>query len=182
MASTLELFMLAMLNARPQLLGSTILTSPQPLITIPIPAGFNHLDAVWTGRQDAGGTGGAFAFVRLNGDTGTNYTFQKLYGVGTTTTAANAGALTNGIHIGVVPSNGDTANYFGTGKFAVGNSSSAVFKPVSGSFAAMVSATNGYSGNAGGLWQSTSVVTSVTLVPGSGNLVAGSSMSIYGWQ
>jgi hypothetical protein len=179
-ASTLELYMLATLNARPQLLGSTILTSSQPSITIPIPAGFNHLDVVWTGRQDFG-SGGAFAFVRINNDAGNNYTFQKLYGSGATATSNNGG-IQNGIHIGVVPGSGDTVNYFGTGRFLVGNISSSVFKPVSGSFAGMVSVSNGYAGEAGGIWASTAAVTSVSLLPGAGNLVAGSSMSVYGWS
>ena len=165
----------------PQLLGSTILAAPAASIPITIPPGFNHLHGIWTGRQDSG-SGGAFCFLRLNGDAGNNYTFQKVYGSGAVTTSANAGGGTNGIHIGVVPCSGDTANYFGTGSFNVGNASSAVFKPVSGHFAGMVSATNGYAGESGGIWVLTTVVTTVTLVPLSGNLVAGSSMSIYGWQ
>jgi hypothetical protein len=55
-----------------------------------------------------------------------------------------------------------------------------VFKPVTSQFQCPVSNTAGYTGTAGGLWASTAAVTSVTLIPNTGNLVAGSSLAIYG--
>jgi hypothetical protein len=121
-ASTFETLLLAqlqnLLNNTPQLIADTILTSSQPSITIPIPAGYNHLQGVFTGRQDSG-SGGAFCFLRLNGDsTAGHYTWQYLYANGTTTTAANAnGATAASTAIGVLPGSGDTANFFGVGSF-----------------------------------------------------------------
>lgn len=165
----------------PQLLGSTILASSQASISISIPSGYNHLKCTFTGRQDSG-SGGAFAFIQLNGDSGANYAWQVLYGNMTTTTAATSAGAVAGMRVGVLPGSGDTANYFGTGEFTLGNVSSAVFKPVSSYFHAAMSAANAYSGTGGGTWASTAVVTSVTLYPFTGNLVAGSSLSIYGWH
>jgi hypothetical protein len=169
------------LNANmPQLLGSTILTGNAGSITIAIPAGFNHLRGVFTARQDSG-SGGAFAFVQLNGDSAANYTWETLYGNVATVTATNSGGAVGGIRVGVIPGSGDTANYFGAGDFMIGNISSSVFKPMTSNFFCPTSPTNAYSGSVGGLWLSTAAVTSVTLYPFTGNLVAGSSVSIYGW-
>lgn len=164
----------------PQLLGSTILTVNAGSISIAIPAGFNHLRGIFTARQDSG-SGGAFGFVQLNGDSGANYVWEVSYGNMATTTSANSGGAVGGIRVGVLPGSGDTANYFGTGEFTIGNVSSAAFKPMRSGYFCPTSVTNAYSGTAGGLWASTAVVTSVTMYPFTGNLVAGSSMSIYGW-
>ncbi len=171
------------LNAdSPQLLGSTILSGLTTLITITIPTGFNHLQGIFTGRQDTG-SGGAFCTVRLNGDSGSNYTWQVMYGSGASATSANSGGLVTGIRVGVLPGSGDAANYFGTGTFDVGNISSTVaYKPVASNFQGNTNTVAGFAGSAGGLWQSTAAVTSVTLLPNSGNLVAGSSLTVYGWS
>lgn len=165
----------------PQLLGSTVLATSQPSITIAIPSGFgfNHLNAVYTARCDAGTT--QFLIVRFNGDTGSNYAWEQSAGQTTTAQIANSAGLVAFIRAGVCPSAGDTANYFGCGSFSVGNISSSVFKPMSGQFTALQGTTAGWAGTVGGVWQSTTAVTSVTLQSVSGNLVANSSMSVYGW-
>lgn len=162
----------------PTLIQSTILSSSASQITITIPAGYNHLTGVFSVRQDST-SGGAFCLMRLNGDSGNNYTFQSFYGHATTATTSNSGA-TSSVNIGVTPGPADTANYFGDGQFAIGNIASSVFKPISSYWQCATSVTNAYAGTGGGLWLSTAAVTSVTLLPSSGNLVAGSSMSIYG--
>lgn len=179
MASTLELWLLTRMQNVPQLIGTTILSGPAASISISVPSGYNQLQCIYTGRQDSG-SGGAFAFVRLNGDTGANYVWQGLYGNVSTATSANAGAAVTGIRVGVISGSGDTANYFGTGSFVIGNVGSTVFKPLSGHFQGPISTTNGYAGTYGGLWQSTAAVASVALFPFTGNLVAGSSLTVYG--
>lgn len=172
----------AELNANvPQLLGSTILTGLAAAITIAIPSGFNHLRGVVTGRQDSG-SGGAFAFIQFNGDAGANYTYETFVAQTSTATAANSGGAENGIRVAVLPGSGDSANYFGTAEFVIGNCSSSVYKPLSASYTGALSLTNAATGTAGGIWQSTAAITSVSFMPFTGNLVAGSSMSIYGWQ
>lgn len=188
MASIFETTLLAQwqnlqnqVNNLPQLIGDTILTGPAASISITIPSGYNHLQCVYTGRQDSG-SGGAFCFVRINGDSAADYTWQGVYGNGATATSSNAGAAVSGIRLGVLPGSADTANYFGTGSFSLGNVSSAVFKPLSGHFQGPISPTNGYAGTYGGIWLSTAAITSVALFPNSGNLVAGSSLAIYGWK
>lgn len=165
----------------PQLLGSVILTASQGSISINIPAGYNHLQGSFTVRQDST-SGGAFCLLRVNNDSANHYTYQNFYGHATTPTTNNSGA-TSSLNIGVTPGPSDTASYFGGGAFTIGNiASSVAFKPVSSYWHCPVAVSNAYAGVGGGLWLSTSTVTSVQLLPSSGNLVAGSSMSIYGWQ
>lgn len=183
MASTFEALLLAQVNYlqnnTPQLIGTTILGASAASISITIPSGYNHLQCTYTGRQDSG-SGGAFCFVRINGDSGANYTWQGLYGNVSTATSSNAAGAVSGIRLGVLPGSGDTANYFGTGAFTLGNVGSAVFKPLSGHFQGPITTTNGYAGTYGGIWASTAAITSVALFPNSGNLIAGSSLTIYG--
>lgn len=165
----------------PQLVGEQVLTSAQASMTVNVPSGvFRHLHGVFSVRQDSG-AGGAFCFIQFNGDTGNHYVFQDVLGNGSTASAANNGGSTNGLRVGVATCSGDTANYFGTGGFEVGNISSSVFKPVSSQFTASVTTSNGYAGVYGGLWASTASITSVTLLPNSGNFVAGSCFTVVGW-
>lgn len=166
----------------PQLLGTSILTGNQTSIPITIPAGFNHIQGIFTARQDFG-AGGSWCTLRINGDSGNTYTWQVTYSSMTTLAAANSAGLTSSMRVGVLPGSGDSANFFGTGSFVMGNiSSTTIGKTMSSQFQGPVSGSNGFSGTAGGLWASTAAVTSVTLLPTSGNLVAGSSLSIYGWD
>lgn len=172
------------LNANlPQLLGSTILSGSQPSITIAIPAGFNHLQGIFTGRKDVGG-GGAYVWLRFNGDTGNNYLWQVTQANNTSATQnlTSAGAV-GFIRIGLITGASDTANYFGSGGFSVGNiSSTSAFKVAVGGAQCQNTVSNSFVGTLGGQWNSTSAITSVTLLPDAGNLIAGSSMSIYGWE
>ncbi len=165
----------------PQLIGSTILTGPAAAITIGIPTGFNHLQAVWSARSDAA-AGAVSINLRLNGDSGNNYVWQNSQANNTSAGGADGGGATSLLQVGSAPgASGTTANYFGTGNFSAANIASAVFKPVSGTSIAATTATNTYSGSYGGMWLSTAVITAVTLLANSGNLIAASSLSIYGW-
>lgn len=161
-----------------QQLGTVILTSSQPSISIPVPAGYSHLQGIFTLRQDST-SGGAFALLRFNGDSGNNYDSEVLFGHNATTSPIiNTGI--SGMNIGVGSGPTDTANYYGTGSFVVGNVSSAVFKSASSQYQCLVTSSNGYSGTGGGLWRSTAAITSAAIVPSSGNLVAGSCLTIIG--
>lgn len=163
----------------PQQIGTVILTGPAGNMTISNIPACNHLLIVYTGRQDSG-SGGAYTSLQMNGDTASHYTYQNIVGNVSTASSMNAGALAAGIRMGPVPGSGDTASYFGTGTITIGNIQSATaFKPAACSYSAAVSPSNGYSGTTGGLWASTAAVTSLKLLPSSGNFVAGSSMTAY---
>ena len=73
-----------------------------------------------------------------------------------------------------------TAGYLGSGEFTIPNASGSTYKVATGHSTSANANNNGYSGTYGGLWQNTAAVTSVTLLPLAGQLVAGSSAYLYG--
>lgn len=183
MTSTFEALLLAQLtylqSNTPILLGSTVLTASQASISLNIPSGFNHIEGIYTARKDVGG-GGAFTWMRFNGDSSAHYQWENLVD----TTANNSGAsLVNILQMGLCAGAADTANYFASGRFSVGNiSSTAIAKSLAGNSSLTCSTSTYYTATHGGTWNQTSAITQVTLLPDAGNLVAGSSLSIYGWQ
>lgn len=184
MTSAFEALILAQLaylqNSTPIKIGSTILTASQPSIPISIPAGqFNHLEGIFTARKDTGG-GGAFTWMRFNGDAANDYQWENLVGA----TPQNSGAsLVSFMQMGLCAGAGDTANYFATGRFSIGNvSSTTVAKQLRSSASLTCSTTTYYTANFGGTWDQTAAINTVTLLPDAGNLVAGSSLSVYGWN
>lgn len=180
MASTLELYLLAQMTSRQQLLYSTVLTSSQASIPISIPAGFNHIQAIYTVRKDVGG-GGAFAWMQFNGDTAAHYQWQNQIGNGAPGTSG--ASLTTFMQMGLCAGASDTAGYFATGTFLVSNvSSTSVAKSLTSAATLICNGTTYYQAQFGGIWNQSAALTSITLLPDAGNLVAGSSISVYGWR
>lgn len=166
----------------PQLLGSSTLTGSAASITVTIPAGFNHLQGIWTGRSDAVATAASLQ-LRFNGDNGSNYLWQQLEANNASSSASSSGGATTAARIGAVPAASASADYWGSGSFTVGGiAAAASFKVAVGGSSAFVTTTNSYVGTYSGQWNSLSTITSVSLLAASGNLVTGSSLSIYGWE
>lgn len=181
MASTYELLLLSRMNAQPQLLGSTILTSSAASITIPTAAApaASAFQVAWQARSDTAATAINF-LMTFNGDTASHYLWQKAETNNTATNGSNSGALVAFIQVGTIPAASASASFFGTGYTVVSNPNSTVgFKSCSGQATACISATNAFTGTYGGLWESTSAVTSITLKALAGNLVAGSMATVY---
>lgn len=169
------------LNANmPQLLGSTILTGAATSMTIPIPAGFNHLEAISTARKSVGG-GGAFCWLQFNGDNAAHYQWENQLG---NSAPGNSGAaLTTFIQVGLLAGLSDTAGYFATGRITVGNiSSTSAAKTVDSTSTLICNGTTYYKASFGGVWNQAAAINSVTLLPDAGSFVAGSSLSLYGWD
>lgn len=180
MASTLELFLLAQMTSRQQLVYSTVLSSSQASIVAPIPAGFNHLQGIYTVRKDVGG-GGAFCWMQFNGDSGLHYQWENQ--IGNNAPGTSGSALVGFMQMGLLAGASDTTGFFATGTFAIGNvSSGSVAKSMTSASSLICSGTTYYQATFGGVWNQANALTSVTLLPDAGNFVAGSSLSIYGWR
>lgn len=177
MATALELYLLSQLSTSPRLISSTVLAGTQASITVSVPSGFNYLQGVFTARKNSGG-GGAFCWMQFNGDTSAHYQWQNLVD----TTASTSGAsLVTIMQVGLCAGASDTANYFATGTFTIGNASStAVAKSYTSNSGLTCSTTTYYTSIHGGVWNQTSAITSVTLMPDAGSFIAGSSFSLYG--
>jgi hypothetical protein len=144
-----------------------------------IPSTYKHLQIRINGRSDYAGTNVQLA-MRLNSDTGTNYSTHNIVGIGSSTGTTTGSANTNYIEAGqfagstlLASSYGvsviDILDYENTNKFKTTRSLS------------------GFEGNgsgqiifSSGSWRSTSAVTTISLLAGAGNWTTLSSFALYG--
>ena len=116
--------------------------------------------------------------LRFNGDTGTNYSLTRLWGTGS---AAVSGRFSNdtSFDIGFMP---DSTSGIGTMIFDVmsyGNTN--VFTTLLGAWESQAGpASNQFVLRQVGLWRNTNAITTMTFSYDSGNIVAGSTFSLYG--
>ncbi|NUP52091.1 MAG: hypothetical protein HOW97_32930 [Catenulispora sp.] len=163
----------------PQLLGSTVLTANAANMPITIPAGYNHLEAIYTARKSVGG-GGGFVWLQFNGDNAAHYQWENQIGNGAPGTSG--ASLVTFIQVGLLAGSSDIAGYFASGRITVGNiSSTSAAKTVDATSTLVCSGTTYYKAMFGGVWNQAAAITQVTLIPDAGAFVAGSSLSIYGW-
>lgn len=169
-------------------LGSRALLTSQTLLSSntfsfnTIPSWVNHLEIYFQARGTGGTTGGIFTCGRVNGDSGNNYVYEVDFGQITTANAQNSGGAVAQFNMVVVPSNGDTANYFGSGFWTIRNiQATTQFKSFSGYGGGPSSTTNAASGTFAAQWNSTAAITRVDIFGAGGTtLAAGSNWQIYG--
>lgn len=164
----------------PVLITSTTITVALANVVLVVPPGYNRLRVYYSGKC-SGAFASSTAKVQFNGDVGTNYNFILTQSNnGTTTTTDNA--ATSSIQVGTLPAATSTANYTGSGNFVVDNAAGGgtFFPTVVGTATGLVTASNMYNGLYCGQWSSLVAITSVNMVMGSGNWIAGSSFSLYG--
>ena len=142
-----------------------------------IPQTYTDLICVVSSRSDDASYQNAVKLYNINSDTASNYSYTGIFGDGTSASSnrqSNAAfilfggyttTLTSGvyeIHTINIQNYTNTSTY----KSVVGRRSSA--------------GTTGYVAAAGGLWRSTSAITSLSIAQQIGNLVAGSTITLYG--
>jgi len=143
-----------------------------------IPQTYNDLVVVVSGRTTRTGNNVSTPTLNINSDPA-NHSSRILY----TDPSTGSFAISNlsYIHGSYIPTASATANTFGSTSFHIPNYTLSTTKTVS---VDGVAENNGQSVTAivSGLWTGTSPVTSVTVgvVPGEGDFVAGSTISIYG--
>jgi len=165
-------------------IASTTLGSSTSTVTFSsIPSDYEHLQ-LRSFYRDTGGIGLGILRATFNGDTGSNYTFHRLYGdSATSTVAANGSISQSNIQLVLGPSsygliNGawgavisDIVDYASTNKYTTVRSF--------GGYDAN-GGTNAYACLFSGLWLSTSAITSITLTPDNNNFDVGSVFALYG--
>lgn len=164
-----------------QRLDSQTLTAAGPItLTVPPGSSYSALRVIWRARGDT--SGAAIDFVmQLNGDTASHYLWQINQANGATASPANSGALVAFIQIGTIPAATAGASFFGTGETVVASpASTTAYKACSGHSNAVTSTTMGFAGTYGGLWESMAAISTITVKAKSGNLVAGSTATLYG--
>lgn len=147
-----------------------------------IPQTFSHLRLKVLARTAGGGTGGDNLAVQFNGDFGANYDYV-LAQVSNTTDANATSVGQVAITTGVAPRNGDTANKAGLTVIDIPFYALTTFHKVlqyrSVAFISQI-ATGSFDRTGGGLWRNTAAITSILLIPETGDFMAGSAFSLYG--
>jgi hypothetical protein len=146
-----------------------------------IVATYAHLLIVTYARGDT--AAGSIAMnMRFNNDTAANYDHQRLTGGGATPTAVESFTQTSMPHY-FMPANTAGANLFSAHISFIPNYAGSTNNKLSLSVASLKTGT-GTGGMAvaitGGFWRSNAAINRITLLPGAGNFVAGTRVTIYG--
>ena len=149
-----------------------------------IPPVYRHLQIRGIARH---GTAASTADVllRLNGDTGSNYAYHRLFGDGGSAGADGyASQSSGGSVLGIVPASGALANAFGVFVIDILDyASTSKNTTLHWSYGLELNANNttGRVGVSSNLWTSTNAVTSINLYPSSAyNFVQRSAAALYG--
>jgi len=126
-------------------------------------------------------SGNDFIKLRFNSDTGSNYSYRRLYGTGSAVGSDNSGGAVSSAVSAYISTTGDTANTFGNGEFYIPNYTGSTYKSVSVDGVAENNASAAYSSLVADLWSSTSAITSINLTPNNGtSFVQYSTAYLYG--
>jgi hypothetical protein len=145
-----------------------------------IPSTYTDLCVKVSARMDTAAANVSYLKVRFNTAT-TNYADKTVFGSG-----AVAGSVYNnigdqtGIFWLAIPAAASTSSVFGNAEIYVPNYNSSNYKSVSIDSVSENNGTTSYSFLIAGIWQSTSAITSVNLVPDAGALVQYSTAYLYG--
>jgi hypothetical protein len=149
-----------------------------------IPQTYRNLTLKIVARGD---TAAAFVScrIRFNGDTGTNYDCEQVGGVGATASAFESLAQT-GADLGEAAAATTVAGSCSVYNVHIPWYAGTTFWKGLISNHGMMAQTSGGAANALyskqwiGRWKNTAAITSITIIPGSGNFIAGSSFALYG--
>lgn len=150
-----------------------------------IPSTFAHLQVRWIGQSNRSTYATDNLWIRLNGDTGSNYAYHELRGDGATAGSFNGTSQTKQYISGVIGTT-EQANSFGAGVIDILDYTSTsknktlrvlAGKDNNGTYASF----GGYVQLASGLYFATpAAVTSVTLIAENGNWQQYSTAALYG--
>jgi hypothetical protein len=177
-----EVITAAQMNGLPVRIADVTLSASAATIDFSsIPSQFAHLMVVAYLRGD---TAAAFVGVvmRYNNDTGSNYDTQFLAAGAATVTAGEAFAG-GAAQVGNVPANTASANVFGYVSIEVthyANSANNKAHIATWAHKQGTASTNMQVGCWAGFYRSNTAISRVTVIPGAGNFVSGSRVTLYG--
>jgi hypothetical protein len=159
------------------LLETTTLTSSASSVTfsgLGAYSDYKHLQIRMVAHSEAH-TGSASLFLRLNSDTGNNYSYHGLLGNGSAVSSSGVASIST-FDAGQIPGSNLTNQYSATSIDLLDFQSTTKFK----TFRSLSANATNQIGLRSGVWQSLSGVTSLTLTDSSGDLFTGTRASIYG--
>lgn len=146
-----------------------------------IPQTYTALKIVTQSRGDFAAASIAWG-LRFNSDATAIYNFQQDIVVGTSVTASQAQNETRG-YLGEISAASATASCAAQHEVTIHNYTGTTFFKTATTNMTMVTGTGAgglHVRQIGTLWRSTAAITSITLLPDSGNLIAGTKVSLYG--
>ena len=155
-------------------IASTTLGSASNTITFnSLSSAYTDLKVIFVGK---GGVGGEYVALRFNSDTATNYSATILAGYGSAASARETNQT--GMYVGNYFVGLDTSipAYISFDIFSYNGST---FKTVLGAASNDLNG-SGETVRSVGLWRSTSAITSLSIITGSGTMATGSIATLYG--
>lgn len=168
-------------------LGWTKLSSPASSISMSIPSGYEDILVRFAVRGDRSTED--YLIMRVNGSSSTQYSWGILYTNGSDMffdNGENSGLNSEtSFRVGFLPPSGTDVNNYATGTiqlFAYANTSYMKNFKWHNAYENNVTSGDVKSVQGGGIWGSTSTVTSLSLQPAFGsNLIVGSAVGVYGY-
>lgn len=138
---------------------------------------YQHLQLRYTFRTAVAGTSDTI-FAQFNSDTGSNYSWHRIWGDGSSVNSSSGTTQTT-MRLAVSAGNTSTASSFGAGVTDIWDAFNSSKYTTMRGLNGITSATFVFlwSGN----WRNTSSLTSIKIFP-SGSLLAGTRVSLYGWK
>lgn len=122
-----------------------------------------------------------FLAIRFNGDTGNNYNNKVLYGNGSSAGSFDVSPTSSIRQAATAPSDAATSNTFGNTQIYIPNYAGSQYKSVSTDSISETNATASYETLAAGIWNSSSAINSITILPLQGTaFVQYSTAYLYG--
>jgi len=119
-------------------------------------------------------------FLRVNGDTASNYSYKFLRGGGSSADSGN-NSTASFVYSGQIPATTSTSNTFENGAIYIPNYAASTYKSMSVDAVGENNSASAYAIFTAGLWSSTSAITSLKLYPENGPLfVQYSTAYLYG--
>ena len=161
------------------LISSNVLSSSAASVTFSsIPSTYTDL-VLRCSTRDSADTPNTEIYIRLNGDTATNYSSTHLWGDGSTASSLRRSNTTGGYVVPNEPAT-YTTNTFANSEFYIPSYGVSQNKPISGFGAPETNATAASPlGVAATLWRNTAAITSITMYSAN-NFIVGSSFYLYG--
>jgi hypothetical protein len=166
-----------------QLLESTVLTGSQASVeftnlTTKYAATYQHLQVRFTSRSTTSSGAADRLWIRLNADSGSNYSDHFLRGNGSAV-SSGAGINTTEMFLGLSVRNGNTSGIFGAGVIDILDPFETTKNKTLRSFNGYTASDNLVSLNSGA-WRNTASVTTVAMIAEQNQLAIGSRFSLYG--
>jgi len=170
-------------SALPTLISAQTLGIAAASVTFSSIPAFNNISLMWKTRSSAAVAAEGFN-LRFNGDSGSHYLWQAAQSNNATVTGNTSAGFVSSILVATITGASATAStWFSCGEFKVPYANDGTnFLVANGTASAFITSANSYTGTYGGQYNIAASMTSLTLFAATGNLVAGSKFSLYGWM